>query len=50
MTKYDLICTGCGVILTQGLEMDDQMKQCVQAGYCNRCPEQAKLEWRFQSE
>lgn len=46
MTKYDLVCTGCDFKLTQGIEMDDATKACFGAGYCNRCPEQAQLEWR----
>jgi len=42
--SYDLICTGCGAILTRG--MAKEATEIMEAGYCNRCPDQAKLEWR----
>ena len=47
MSNYNLVCTGCGDIFIKELKIDDKMKQYIKAGYCNHCPEQAKLEWRL---
>lgn len=46
MTLYDLVCTGCNFKLTSKFEMNYHQKLIMRAGYCNRCPEKAKLEWR----
>lgn len=47
MSSYNLVCTGCGNIFIENLQIDDKMKEYIKAGYCNRCPEEAKLEWRI---
>ncbi len=42
--NYNLVCTGCGFILAK--DVSEETKSIMEPGYCNRCPEQAKLEWR----
>lgn len=43
---YDLVCTECGAKIIKDFPMPDDIKAAFGAGYCNRCPEQAKLEWK----